>query len=241
MGMVEDAIREYSTFEDRSTDPSTPASGTGLVYFKDGVLHSIDDAGAVTEYGAAAAPGGSEGWFLIDEHVVSGTESQIDFTGIPDTYDDLIVDAYLITNRDTTSGTDGLQIRFGDTSIDTGNNYSYRARYVGGSSDTITQIDGAAVGFIDLGPMCATENQVSEHGGYGMIRIRRYADDSIWRTVQGAGGVAWNHASGQYITDGIGSWRNKADPISKVRLTATNGSFVDGFAALYGVKHGVHS
>jgi hypothetical protein len=60
--MIEDAIRTYEQFEDRSTDPSTPASGHGLIYFKDGKIHSIDDAGAVTEYGAGGGGGGVLGY-----------------------------------------------------------------------------------------------------------------------------------------------------------------------------------
>jgi hypothetical protein len=58
MGMIEDALREYASYEDRSTDPSTPASGSGLIYFKNGKIHSRDDAGTVVEYGPAVGGGG---------------------------------------------------------------------------------------------------------------------------------------------------------------------------------------
>lgn len=58
MGMLEDALREYAAYEARTTDPSTPAAGRALVYFKDGALHTIDSAGTVTTYGSGAGGGG---------------------------------------------------------------------------------------------------------------------------------------------------------------------------------------
>jgi hypothetical protein len=60
MGMLEDALREYGKYEDRTTNPSTPAAGTGLIFFKDGIIHSIDDAGTVVEYGSGG--GGGSGY-----------------------------------------------------------------------------------------------------------------------------------------------------------------------------------
>jgi hypothetical protein len=45
MGLLEDALRAYARFEDRADDPGTPPAGQGLVYFKDGKLHTIDDGG----------------------------------------------------------------------------------------------------------------------------------------------------------------------------------------------------
>ena len=51
MGMLEDALREYAAFDDRTGDPSTPATDVALVYVKDGVLHTVDDQGTVVEYG----------------------------------------------------------------------------------------------------------------------------------------------------------------------------------------------
>jgi hypothetical protein len=54
---LSDALREFATFQDRTDDPATPASGSTLLYVKDGKIHSIDDQGAVTEYG----PGGGAG------------------------------------------------------------------------------------------------------------------------------------------------------------------------------------
>jgi hypothetical protein len=62
MGMLEDALRVYSKYEDRTTNPSTPAAGAGLIYFKDGKIHSIDDAGTVVEYGASGGSTVDEDW-----------------------------------------------------------------------------------------------------------------------------------------------------------------------------------
>jgi len=59
MGMLEDAIRAYATYEDRTTDPATPGSGETLVYVKDGKLHTVDDGGTVVEYGAGGGDGGA--------------------------------------------------------------------------------------------------------------------------------------------------------------------------------------
>lgn len=58
MGMLEDALREYAAFEDRINDPATPSADTGLLYIKNGKVHSIDDAGTVTEYGSGGGGGG---------------------------------------------------------------------------------------------------------------------------------------------------------------------------------------
>ena len=57
MGMLEDALREYAAFDDRTGDPATPATDVALVYVKDGVLHTIDDQGAVTAYGEGGGAG----------------------------------------------------------------------------------------------------------------------------------------------------------------------------------------
>lgn len=70
--MIEDAVRAYAAFEDRTTDPSTPSAGEGLVYFKDGALHSIDDAGTVVEYGAGGGGATAE---LLDWHQVARASS----------------------------------------------------------------------------------------------------------------------------------------------------------------------
>ncbi len=48
MGLGEDAVLPYRRLEDRTTDPSTPAAGSGIAFMKDGGLYIIDDAGTVT-------------------------------------------------------------------------------------------------------------------------------------------------------------------------------------------------
>ena len=58
MGLLEDALRAYAKYEDRTTNPATPTSGSALVFVKDGKLHTVDDAGTVVEYGTGGGGGG---------------------------------------------------------------------------------------------------------------------------------------------------------------------------------------
>lgn len=51
MAKIQDVEIPLLKFTDRTTDPDTPVAGEGFVYVKDGVWHSKDAAGAVTEYG----------------------------------------------------------------------------------------------------------------------------------------------------------------------------------------------
>lgn len=92
MGLLEDALRAYALFEDRTTDPSTPAANRGLIYFKDGVIHSIDDAGTVRSYGSA-------GYEWIDDN-----EQPQEYPGSPGSVDDEFDDgsldvAWSVTNN----------------------------------------------------------------------------------------------------------------------------------------------
>jgi hypothetical protein len=61
MGLLEDAIRQYATFADRTTDPAAPSAGERLVYVKDGSLWHRGPTGSPVEVGGGGGGGGGGG------------------------------------------------------------------------------------------------------------------------------------------------------------------------------------
>jgi hypothetical protein len=178
------------------------------------------------------AEAGVSGWVELDRHDVSATEASFDFDGIPQDFDDLMIDASLKTNRNAASGIDRYALRFGGAAFDTGDNYSWLERFNGSSSSTYTN---PTASLAEAGWTSTTNLPAGRIGVYSRTYIYRYSDPSQWRRIRGEFGSAW---TGQ-VFEGVyaATWRNVDDPIERVRVAARDGAFVDGFAVLYGTKH----
>lgn len=230
MGMLEDALRAYAKFEDRTTDPATPAAGEGLVYFKDGKLHSKDDAGTVVEYGAGGGGGGGD-LALLDTVTLATTSTEIDFTAIPTGYSDLLVVGKVRTDR--TGVTDDVRVRMGDDTFDSGSNYRWQIRREGDSPQTAGS--GAETSFM-LGENSST-GATAEAGAFATLElwVIDYLATATWRNIRWRTGAMYTSTVRRFI-DGAGSWMNTADPVGRIRLFPVNGpNFVAGTSLrLYG-------
>lgn len=209
MGMLEDAIRAYAKFEDRESDPSTPSSGHALVYVKDGAIHSINDQGEVTAYGAGNGNGGSGGaWEHIDSVEMDEDGNTVEIDGLNGEF--LWLHG-LVWYRNAAD--DVLQaLRVND---DDGENY-LTLRWEDGTSHH----ERSEFSFF---------RYWDHEGDIGMVSfwISKPHDD------QRAALVA--HASRHGTTDdvvqflGAGQWRNTSDPINKLTLLdAGSGEFAAG-------------
>jgi hypothetical protein len=101
---------------------------------------------------------------LIGEVELTSSATQINFTDISQAYTDLLIVADLRTDRAAVS-TDEFYMRVGNGSIDSGTNYSYRRRFEGSSTNTISSAaadhwEGGVIAAVDLRwPM-------GKHGSY---------------------------------------------------------------------------
>jgi len=225
MGLLEDALRAYAKYEDRTTDPDTPPSGQALLYVKNGVVHSIDDAGAVTEYGSGGGGGGGD-FTLITSETLGADAANIELTGIPGTYRSLMLIATLRSNR-SGSVDDGVFVSVGPLAgADTGNNYRFRWIASGTDSASGTGRTGFS---LPTGAPGASAAAVQR--GSLKVVIDRYATTGQERVAQMEAS-----GSGRYAL-GIGTWENTTDPIQVMQLRPESGTqFLTGStAALYGL------
>jgi hypothetical protein len=182
------------------------------------------------EWVAAAGGGGGGGDLtFISETVLGAAAAQIDITGIPTSYRDLVVVARV---RSATVNTKVLRLLMGDaTAIDTGNNYSFARRYDGSLASGNGQNTG--VGYIEAG---AIPGSGTTAGYFAACRwdIIDYASTARSRILIGH---AYEDASdGTFLQSIGGNWRNVTAAVERLRILAADGSnFAAGSAlAVYG-------
>jgi len=170
------------------------------------------DITVMLQLGASA--GG--GLTLIDE-VELGSDGLIEFTGIPSTFETLMVEGN-VRAAQTSGGVLQWVCRFGDGSFDTGSNYAWMRTGTGNASlNDSSGSDTAAV-------IAAIPSDSEGAGQFASVRllIPGYADISRHRNAisEYAGIYTSNRRAGQCS----GTWRNTADPISRLQF----GSNVSG-------------
>lgn len=189
-------------------------------------------------------------------HDVTGTEAYIDLTDIPQGFDDLQIDLFLVTNRASNAGVDRLDVQLGGGTLDTGDNYTWRFEQVGGATDLYTHEtqekawsgDIVARNRYRAGSViaCQVTGQTDDASAYGRMIIRRYTDTNNWRTIYAEGGGSRPMYSVPndtgWISRSIGNWRNKTVPVQRMRLTPASGaSFISGFVIVTGIKAGPYN
>ena len=191
----------------------------------------------VGQIGSGGGGNGGGGMVELDrwEHSQAGDSSTIEFTGISQDYDDLVLDLRLRSDRTTTSDQDRLDVLFGGSSFDTGSNYGLVHRRVGSDHSTsetasasqwVTPVGSVAANASgQLHARCRVEiydYAVLEHRIVYSTAQALPADSGAWRLI------AWNS----------GVWRNATDGLERIRLTPNSGEdLIGGWAVLYGVKH----
>ena len=235
MGLLEDAIRAYATYEDRATDPATPGSGQTLVYVKDGKLHTVDDAGAVTEYGTGAPGGGGGGALTLIEEQTLASAGTFTFSSIPDSYNDLVL-ACRIRDASSESTVSATRVQVGNGTVDTGNNYDflvYRYRPAGSADDDTRQTS-----FWNVSRSTVANNETAGLFTPLEVTIFDYADAATWRQFLAfSGALQPSQSVGQSrLSWSSGAWRNTADVIDTLTVAGdTGGNLVAGSRVrLYG-------
>jgi len=231
--MLEDALRVYAKFEDRTTDPATPAAGEGLVYVKDGKLHTKDDAGTVVEYGTGGGGGGDGALTLLDT-VTLGSDGTITFTSISGGYNDLVL-VGLLRDDDAAETVNSIQMRVGNGTVDTGSNYGYFTYSARGDNtgNVSSSSNSATAAFV--GRTCVANGATA--GRFTPVRIElfEYANTAVYRQYL-AVAADWRALGNNRHSHASGEWQNTTDAINIVQLLGdAGGSFKAGSKVrLYG-------
>lgn len=169
---------------------------------------------------------------LIASVVVgAGGQAAIDFTSISSVYTDLLLVVSVRTDRAAVG--DGLRLRVGNSSIDTGTNYS--DRYLQGDGASATSGSDSAATWIVSGISTAASSTASTFSNIE-IYFPNYAGSSA-KSIS-IDGASENAATTAYTTLSAGLWSGtSAINIIKL-LSANSANFVQySTAYLYGIKN----
>jgi hypothetical protein len=167
--------------------------------------------------GGAAASGALT---FISETVLGSAAAEINITGLPTTYKDLIVVAKF---RSATVSTKAIAMRFGDSSaIDTGSNYSFNRRYDGTLANGASQNTSAT--YMECGALPGSGSTAGFFGA-GRWEIIDYASTSRSRIMIGE---TFDDANdGNFMNSVGGMWKNVTAAVARIRLIVTDGSNFD--------------
>lgn len=148
---------------------------------------------------------------------LSTTTSSYTFTSIPSTYTDLIIACQDLS----TTAIQGISIRVGNGSIDTGSNYS-RVVMDGYSGPVAGQATNAS--YWDIGV-------ISPNGsGTSIYHFTDYANTNKYKTVLNRSG------NPEYLRLAVGTWRSNA-AINQIQIYPASYSWTAGTTlSLYGIK-----
>jgi len=152
----------------------------------------------------------------------SASGLNVTFTSIPQTYTDLV----LVMQVAQTSGSDGFDIRVGNGTIDTGNNYGWRSLNGNNGNTPNTQL---------VIPYPAYEGGVTNATSWTSIEVNMlsYTNTNIKKFFLGHGNnTSWSNTSVR-----AGYWNNTA-AINTIRVSNGGGANQDtaGTYTLYGIK-----
>jgi hypothetical protein len=166
---------------------------------------------------------------------LSGSQSSISFTSIPQTYKHLQLRVFLKCAL-TPYGGSNAQMRFNG---DTATNYSHTNAGGGYSAGTNTYSAGAG-NETNIRVFDIIAAQGCPGFAAGIIDIIDYANTSKYKTVKYIGGVDLNGSVAGYSGDtciGVGNWRSTSGVTSIQLLDENSTNFVQySHAALYGIR-----
>lgn len=164
---------------------------------------------------------------LIQTQTLSSTASSVTFSGIANTFTDLVI---TVSARDT-AGSQGIAV-YARFNGDTGSNYT--SRYLYGSGTAAGGGNNAAGAFMySLGYYDASTETANTFGN-AQIYIANYAG-STYKTVS-VEGVEENNGSNAYQGITAGTWASTA-AINSVTLYASTSFAVGSTFSLYGVTN----
>jgi hypothetical protein len=149
-------------------------------------------------------------------------QTEVLFTAIPQTYTDLF-----IVVQSTQSGQDGLDMRVGNGSIDTGNNYVW-INISSGTSGTIGTAKLNNYPAMEIGLNGSTQNSI-------LVNLMNYSNTTTYKSYFSRGGnVGW---AGGRIQAHTGNWRNTA-AINQINFRSGGGGnlLAGNTFTIYGIK-----
>lgn len=158
---------------------------------------------------------------LVATATATGSQSEIIFTGISQIYTDLIV-----VVQATESGADGLDMRVGNNTIDTGNNYSFtvlRGSGSAASSYLVSNYNAAQIGVVN-----STISSI-------IVNIQNYSNTTTYKNfLTRCNNTGWGN---NQVYCSMNLWRSTA-AINQINFK--NGSVANHGAGstftIYGVK-----
>jgi len=152
--------------------------------------------------------------------------ANVEFTSIPSTYTDLIL--VMSTRSASAAATDAVLVQVGNSTIDTGSNYSTTVLYHSGSSAASTRASSATrFDFLDT----AGNNAASSVYGIQTLHFQSYANTNVNKTV-----LAATTAGGDQPRRAVCLWRSTS-AIDRIKLAPQNGNFKSGSTfSLFGIK-----
>ena len=150
--------------------------------------------------------------------------SSVTFSSIPATYTDLI----LVVNGSTTVGS-GSRLRIGNSSVDTGSNYSFT--FLEGTGTTSNTFRNSNVDYLQMN----NYSQFAPSPTYNtteIVQIMNYANTTTYKTLMNRSNLAQTGVSTM-----VGLWRSTS-AINVLTYYCSNATtFEAGFiATLYGIK-----
>jgi hypothetical protein len=200
------------------TEKVTPVDGD-WVLIEDSAASNAKKKAQLGNLPGAAGGGGD--LTLIAETVLASPATNIEFSSITGAHRDLMLLCELRTDRAAVA-TDEVYIRVGNTTIDSGNNYTTRRRYEGDTGSTIV---GEGVAQVEGGIVAAA---TAATGSFAAVefKIFGYADTDRHKLFIGRG--VFVDDTIQYDSIFSGRWANTSaiDIIRLIPETGTN--FVTG-------------
>ena len=160
-------------------------------------------------------------YVALDKITVGSAVASVTFSSIPSGYTDLVI----VGNLGTTSGSANIALQVGNTTIDTGSNYSFTNVNGDGSSAASSRASNQAQIYIDYSAY-PTTTLTSTY----IWQVQNYSNTTTNKTVLGRSNTA---SRGTNAT--VGLWRSTA-AINTIKLDTQSTTFLSGSTfSLYGI------
>lgn len=158
----------------------------------------------------------------IASQTLGSDSASATFSNIGGNFTDLIIVCVVNTSE---NGANGLRMRVGNGSVDTGSNYSTTLVYGNGTSALSERISSSAQMAVGNAAASGSSPAVS------VIQIMSYANTSVFKTALNAGALA-----GDNVARNVNLWRSTS-AITNLSFFTTTGNIKSGSTfSLFGVK-----
>jgi hypothetical protein len=157
----------------------------------------------------------------IQSIVITSAASSVTFSNIPQTYTDLV----LIINAGNSTGNEGLELRIGNGSIDTGTNLSWT--YMNGNGTSAGSGRATNISYT------YAANSTTNLAGIGIVHLMNYSNTNVYKTIISKAESAYSSA-----TVFVSTWRSTS-AIDTFRVSDPSYNFTVGSTFdLYGIVSG---